>query len=163
MDKAEVRLRSPLHEFIALLLGHNELPAHASLAWGAHVFRLCSSTDPVEHASKHSGLSQMWVRFQYPLQQNSGIDPFIYCEVEQDFRCEESDEHPSHLEEKATGGGVTSDGYVKVQSAPCAYDQGAEAERDNPKRSPLLWFFHPQIWGVGRGGGIGCRILHFVG
>jgi hypothetical protein len=79
------------------------------------------------------GLARCGWNFQHFLQQNTSIDPFIYCEVEQDLRCEESDEHPRHLEEKATGGGVTSGGYVKVQSAPYAYDQGAEAERDDPK------------------------------
>ncbi len=163
MDKAEVRLRSPLYEFITLLLSHNELLDHASLAWGAHVFRLCSSADPVVDVSKHSGLGQMWVELQHLLQQQGGRNPFIYCEVKQDLRCEESEDHPRHLEEKATGGSVTSDGYVKVQSAPYAYDQSAEAERDDAKSAPLLWFSHPQIWGVARSGGIGCKIIHFVG
>ena len=111
MDKAEVRLRSPLYEFITLPLSHSELLDHENLAWGAHV---CSSTDPVVHVRQHSGLGQMWVEFQHLLQQKLSIDPFINCEEEQEFRCEERDEHPRHLEENATRGGVTSDGYVKV-------------------------------------------------
>ena len=70
----------------------------------------------------------MWVELQDFLQQYAGLDPFMYCEVKQDLRCEESDEHPRQLEEKATGFGVTPDRYVEVQSAPYAYDQGAEAK-----------------------------------
>jgi len=53
-----------------------------------------------------------------------------------------------------------SGGYAKVHSAPCAYDQGADAERDDPKSALLLWFSHPQIWRVAGGGGIGVRVLH---
>ena len=163
MDKAEVRLRSPLYGFITLLLSHNELLDQASLVWGAHVFRLCSSADPVVHLSEHSGLREMWVESQHPLQQHPSIDPFIYCEEEQEFRSEESDEHPKHLEEKATSGGVTFDGYVKVQSAPYANDQGAKTERDDPEGAPLLWFSLPQVRGVARRGGIGWRITHLFG
>ena len=114
MDKAELWLRPPLNEFITLLLGKNKLLYHVRLALGTHVFRLCSSTDPVVHASKHSGLGQMWVEVQRFLQQNASRNHFVYCKVEQELRCEESDEHPRHLVEKATGGGVSSDGYVKV-------------------------------------------------
>ena len=51
MDKAEVWLRPPLHEFITLLLDKNKLLYHVRLALGTHSFRLCSSTDPVVHAS----------------------------------------------------------------------------------------------------------------
>jgi len=80
----------------------------------------------------------MWVELQCFLQQSNSIDPFIYGEEEQDLRCDESDEHPRHLEEKAMGGAVMPDGYVKVQSAPYAYDQGGGAERDNPKSAPLV-------------------------
>ena len=110
------------------------------LALGTHVSRLCSSTDPVVHASKHSGLDQMRVELPHFLQQYTSLNPFIYCEVEQDLRCEESEEHPRHLVEKATGGGVTSDGYVEVHSAPYAYNHGTEAKRDDPKSVPPLWF-----------------------
>jgi len=37
------------------------------------------------------------------------------CEqVEEDLWCEESDDHPTKLEEKATAGTVTAGGYVEV-------------------------------------------------
>ena len=161
MDKTEVRLRRLLcDEVITLLLSHNELIDQGSSALGTHVVRLCSSTDPVPHASKQSGLGQMWMELQDFLQQNSCSNSFIYCEVEQELWCEESEDHPRNLEEKATGGGVTSGWYVKVQSAPYAYDQGAETKEDDPESAPLLWFFHPQIWDVARSGAIGRRILH---
>ena len=114
MDEAEVWLRRLLYEVITLLLRHNELLYHVILALDTHVFRPCSSTDPVVHASKHSGLGQMWVELQHFLQQKASRNHFVYCKVEQELRCEESDEHPRHLEEKATSGGVTLDGYVKV-------------------------------------------------
>ena len=103
------------------------------------------SADPFVHASKDSGLGQMWVELQHFLQQDISIDPFIYCEVEQELRCEESDEHPRQVEEKATGVGVTSAGYVEVQSAPYAYDHGAGAKRDDCKSAPPLWFGLPVI------------------
>ena len=68
------------------------------------------------------------------------------------------------MDEKATGGGVTSDGYGKVQSAPYAYDQGAEADGENPKRGSLLGFSYPQIRRIAGSSGIGCRVLHlFIG
>ena len=92
-----------------------------------------------------------------------GTDPFIYREKEQELRCEESDEHPKHLEEKATSWMVAPGWNVQVKSAPYAYDQCTEAKRDDPERAPLLWFSHPQICGVARGSGIGCRILHLFG
>ena len=114
MDKAEVWLRRQLYDVITLLLNHNELLYHVCLALGTHIFRPRSSTDPLIHASKHSGLSQMWVEPQHFLQQNASRNHFVYCKVEQELRCEESDEHPRHLEEKATSGGVTLDGYVKM-------------------------------------------------
>ena len=154
MDKPKVRLRRLI---ITPLLNHNESVHHMRSALCTHVFRLCSSTDPVVHGSKHAGLGQMWVELEHFLQQNTSRNPFIYCEEEQELRCDESDEHPRHLDEKATGGGVTFGGYVKVQGAPYAYDQGAGAKRDNPKSTALLWFPHPLIWGVARSGG---RILH---
>ncbi len=128
MDKAEVRLRCRLYEIITLLLSHNELLDHVNLALGAHVFRLCSSTEIVIYASKHSRLGQMWVELERLLHQNTSTDPFIYCEEEQELWCEENKDHPRQLEQNATGGGVASRGYAKVQSAPYAYDQGAEAE-----------------------------------
>ena len=160
MDKSKVRLWCLLYGIITPLLSHNGSLNHVSLALGTHIFRLGSSTDPVVHASKHSGLNQMWVEFLHFPQQNTSRNPFIYCEVEQELRCQESDEHPNYLDEKATGIGVTFGGYVKVQSAPYAYDQGAEAERDNPKSAPLLWFSHPPRWGVARNGSIIPGILH---
>ena len=55
---------------------------------------------------------------------------------------------------------MTSDGYVKVQSAPYAYNQRAEAKQDDPESAPLLWLSHPQVWGVARSGGTGRRVLH---
>jgi hypothetical protein len=114
------------------------------------------------HASKHSGLGQTWVELQDFLQQNTSIDPIVYCEEEQVLRCEESNDHPRHLEEKLTGGGLTSGGYVKMKSAPHAYDQGGEAEGENPKRGPLLGLSYPQIWRIAGSGGIGCRVLHLL-
>jgi len=117
-----MRLRRLLYEIITPLLSHNELIDHGRLAFGTHVFRLYSFTDPVAHANKHPRLDQTWVELLHFPQQNLSIDPFIYCKEEQELRCEESDEHPRHLEEEATCGGVTSDGYVKVQSAPYAND-----------------------------------------
>ena len=102
----------------------------------------------------------MWMELQHFLQQNANRNPFIYCEVEQDLRCDESDEHPRHLDEEAAGDGVTFSGYAKVHSTPYAYDQGTEAKRDDPKGTPLLWFCHPLIWRVSRSGSISCRILH---
>ena len=80
----------------------------------------------------------MWVEFVHFLQHVTSLNPFMYCEVKQDLRCEESEYHPKHLGEKATGGGVTFGGYAEVQSAPYAYDQGAEAKREDPKSAPLL-------------------------
>ena len=80
----------------------------------------------------------MWMELQHFLQQSTSHNPFIYCEEEQALWCEESDEHPRHLDEKATGGGVTFGGYIEVQSAPYAYDQGAEAKRDDSKSAPLI-------------------------
>ena len=56
----------------------------------------------------------MWVELQHFLQQDASRNHLVYCKVEQELRCEESDEHPRHLDEKATGGGITSDGYIKV-------------------------------------------------
>jgi hypothetical protein len=158
MDKAKMRLRSwPYDGVMALLLSHNELIDYGSLTLGTHVY---SATDPAVHTSKHSGLGQMWVDLQYSLYQNNSIYPFIYCEVEQELRCQESDEHPKQLEKKATCGGITFDGYIKVQSAPYAYDQGADAKQDDPESAPLLWFCHPQIRRVARSGSISRKILH---
>ena len=161
-------LRRALDGTIMLLLNQNESHYHVSLALGTHAFRLCSSStdpvvhaskhpaDPVVHASKYSGFGQMWAGLQHFLQQNTSPDPFADCEEEQELRCEENDDHPRHLEEKVTGDAVTSDGYAELKSAPCAYDQGTEAKRGDPKSSSLLWSCHPPIWG----GSISCRILH---
>jgi hypothetical protein len=162
MDKPEVRLRRPLYGII-ILLNRNELLNHVNLGLCTHVFRLCSSTDIVIHALKYSGrLAQTWVGLQDCLQQNTSTNPFIYCEIEQDLWCEESDDHPSHLEEKTTGGGLTFGRYVKVQSAPYTYDQGGKAKGNNPKGAPLVWFSHPQIWGIAGSSDIGCRVLHLL-
>ena len=137
MDTPEVRLRRLLY-IITLLLNHNESLYQVRTVLGTHVFRLCASTDPVVHSSKQSGLGQMWVEPVHFLQQLINLNPFMYCEVKQDLRCEESEDHPKPLGEKATGGGVTFGGYVEVQSAPYAYDQGAGAYREDPKSAPLL-------------------------
>ena len=142
------------------LLNYNESLHHVRLVLETHAFRLRSSTDPVVHTSKQSGLGQTWMELQHFLQQNTRRNSFTYCEVEQELRCDESDEHPKHLDEKATGDSVTFGRYVEVQSAPYAYDQGAGAKRGDPKGAPLLWFSHPPIWGVARIGNISCRILH---
>ena len=102
----------------------------------------------------------MWVHLQHFLQQNTGVDPFICCEEDQELRYEENHEHPRHMEEKATGVGVTIDGYIKVQSTPYAYDRGAEAQREDPQSTPLLGFSHPLIWGVARSDSISRRVVH---
>ena len=140
------------------LLSHNELLDHVR-ASGAYRYPLYSSADVLPYASKQSGPGQMWVDRQYFLHHNLNTDSFIYCEEEQDLRCEESGDHPIHLEEKATSIGVTSGGYVKVQSIPCAYDQGAEAKQDDPESAPLVWFWHPHLLGVASSD-IGRRIPH---
>ena len=90
------------------------------------------------HASTHSGLGQIWVELPYSLQQSISTDSFIYCEEEEEFRGVESDERPRDVEEKPKFSGVTSGGYVKVQIIPCAYDQRAQAKRDDPESAPLL-------------------------
>ena len=62
------------------------------------------------------------------------------------------------------GGSGTTDGYVKVQSAPYTYDEGAEAEGENPKCGSLLGFSYPQIRRIAGSGSIGCSVLHlFIG
>jgi hypothetical protein len=104
----------------------------------------------------------MWVELQGLLQQNTSTNSFIYCKVEQELWCDESDYHPNHLQVKTTGGGVTCGGYVKVKSAPHAYDQGGEAEGENPERGPLIWLSYPQIRGIAGRGGIGWWILHLL-
>ena len=157
MNKAEMRFRRLLYEVITLLLpGHNESFDHVRTL-GAHICRLCSF---MGIASQHSGLGQTRMELQHFPQQSTSTDSFIYCEEEQELRCEESEEHPKHMEEKAPCLGVALGGNVEVQSAPYADDQGAEAKRDDPESAPQLWFFHPQIWGIARSGGIGCRIIH---
>jgi len=87
---------------------------------------------------------------------------FNAIKQEQELRREESNEHPKHLEDKATCGAVTFGGNVEVQSAPYAYDHSTEAKRDDPESAPLFWFWHPRVWGVVRSGGIGRRILHLL-
>ena len=130
-----MRFRRLLYGIITILLSHSESQYRVSLALGTHVIPLCSS--------KHSGLGQMWVEAQHFLQQRLSLNPFSYCEEEQDLREEESGEHGIHLEDSAKADGAASGGYVEVQSAPYAYDQGAEAKRDDSKSTPLLWFSHP--------------------
>ena len=90
------------------------------------------------------------------------IGAFIYCEVEEEFGCEESDDHPNNLGEEATGGSAAFGGYAKVNSAPHRYDQRADAECDDPKRAPQLRFFHPQIRGIAGSSGISGWILHLL-
>ena len=84
----------------------------------------------------------------------------MYCEEEYEFRAVESEDRPSNVESKPTYGGVTSGRCTKVQTAPCADEQRAEAKRDDPESAPLRWFWHPNWRGVARSGGIGRRILH---
>ena len=79
-----------------------------------------------------------------------------------ELQCEESEGHPRHLEEEATGVGIMFDGYVKVYSAPYAYGQGTEAKRDDPKCSPLSWFSHPQRRVVSTSGSIAWKTIHPV-
>ena len=96
------------------------------------------------------------------LQQNTSVNSFIYCKVEQGLWCEKSEEHPSDLEEKAMGGSVTSGRYVKVQCTPHAYDHGAEAERENTKCGSLCGFSDPQIRRIAWSGSVGWEDLHLV-
>ena len=100
------------------------------------------------------------MELQYSLHQIISLDSFMYCEEEYEFRAVESEDRPSNVESKPTYGGVTSGGCTKVQTAPCAYEQRAEAKRDDPESAPLRWFWHPNWRGVARSGGIGRRILH---
>ena len=102
----------------------------------------------------------MWVELQYCLQQPTSLDEFIDCEEEQEFWGAESDECPRHLGDKPTDSRVTSGGYLQVRVVPCAYDQGAEAKRNDSESPPLLWFWHPYLWGVAGSGGIGRKVLH---
>jgi len=132
---------------------------HGSLVLGTHVFRHYSFNSVVQ-AIKHSGLDQTWVELLHFLYQLYSIYQFIYCEVEQELWVEERDEHPKQLEEKATPGALTFGGYVKVYSAPYAYDQSAEANRDDPESAPMLWFIHPRFLGIARSDSIGRKILH---
>ena len=64
------------------------------------------------------------------------------------------------MKDNATGGSVTPGGYVEVQSTPYAYDQGAEAEGENPKCGSLVGCSYPQIRRIAGSSGIGCRVLH---
>jgi len=148
MDKAEIRL--------GRLPNHSESLDHVRVL-GAHICRLCSSRDI---AIKHTGLGQVWVELQYFLQQGTSTDSLIYCHEEQELRCEESNDHPKHMEEKATGGSVSSDRYAEVNGIPYAYNQGVEAKHDDPESAPPSWFCFPRKWGVPRSGGIGRRIIH---
>ena len=102
------------------------------------------------------------MKFQGFVQQNTCISPFIYGKVEQDLRSEKSEEHPTNLEETATGSRVTPGGYIKVQCVPRAYDHGAEAERENTKCGPLVRFPNPRIRRVAWSGSVGREALHLV-
>ena len=73
MDKPEVWLRRLLYEIITPLLSHNESLYHVRLVSGTHIF---GSVRP---------RIQLWVGLQDFLQQNTGRNSFIYCEVEQDL------------------------------------------------------------------------------
>jgi hypothetical protein len=50
---------------------------------------------------------------------------------------------PEDMGKKAAGGTVACVWYAKVHSAPYTYDQGGQADREDPKCAPLLWFFNP--------------------
>ena len=97
----------------------------------------------VVHTIKHSALGQPWVECQSFLHQIGNIGPLIYCEVEEVFGRKESDDHPKNLGEEAPSESEACRGYVEVDSAPHTDDQSADADRDDPKRAPLLRFSHP--------------------
>ena len=142
-----------------LLLSDNELLNHRR-ALGAYKYPLYCSADVLPYATPQFGLGQFFVDRQYFLHHNISTDSFIYCEKEQEFWGVESDDHPGDLEEKATGIGITFLRYIKVHSVPYAYDQGAEAKRDDPESAPEAWFFPPAFWKVARSGGSGRGIVH---
>ena len=100
----------------------------------------------VVRASKHSRLGQFlrWEAFYGFLHQNTGINPFIEYGIEKSLWCDEGDEHPQNMEEMAMGGSVACDVYVEVHCGPYTYDQDAKADREDPKRGPLLRFSNPQ-------------------
>ena len=122
-----MRLRRLTFAMTTLLLSDNELLDHVRVL-SAHHYLRCYSADSAPHASKHTGPSQMWAEHQYSLHQSTCIDSFIYCEEKYKFRSAESEERPTNVEDKPTDSGVTSGGYTKVQAAPCAYEQCAQAK-----------------------------------
>jgi hypothetical protein len=88
------------------------------------------------------------------------IDHLVYGKVEQKLRREESGNHPENAGQKATGKTVTFVGYVKVHSAPHAYEHGGEAESEDFKCAPLLRSFDPQTRRLAGTDGITCGTLH---
>jgi len=64
------------------------------------------------------------------------------------------------MKEQAINAALACDGYVEVQSAPYTYDNGAEAEGEDPVRVPLLWTFNPQKRRIARNDGSDGRIFH---
>ena len=66
--------------------------------------------------------------------------------------------------EEATGGTTAWDGYVKVDSAPYAYDQSPDADDEYLKGAPLRRSFSPRVLGVAGSRVVGWRVLHlFLG
>jgi hypothetical protein len=66
------------------------------------------------------------------------------------------------MEENSMGERVACGGYVKVQSAPHTYDQGAEAEGEDAKCAPLRRFCLPRERRIAGGSRIACRVLHLL-
>ena len=100
----------------------------------------------IKCTSKSSRLGQFsrWEVLECFLSHSSSIDPLVYCGTEQSLWCKESYEHPGNTKQKAIGAALACDGYVEVQSVPYTYDNGAEAEGEDPKCVPLLRTFNPQ-------------------
>lgn len=117
---------------------------------GTHVFQLCLSSDIPIHADKHSRLGRLSRRKEFHglLCQKASTNSLTYCDVEESLWCNESNDHPTTLEEKARDESVACGGYVEVRSGPYTYDHGTEAEGEDPKRGPLFWFSNPQKWRI---------------
>jgi len=120
--------------------------------------------------NNHSALDQPWVEFQGFLHQSKSIHPLVYCEVEEEFRYKESDDHPKNMGqdaafereafEREAFEREAFDGYVEVDSVPHKNDKSTEADYNDPKRAPLVRFSHPQIRGVAGSGAISGWNLH---
>ena len=135
---------------------------HEGLVLDTHIFQIRRSTDIVTHASKHSrfGQTSRWEVFHRILRQSVDIDTLVYCDVEQSLRSEESNEHPRYTDEETMDRTVACGGYVKMESAPNTYDDGAEAKGENPKRGPLPRFSNPQERRIAGSGSIAYNVLH---